>query len=62
MRRIIDPRLVPSKKKRPDILPIPPMTVDEDAYLVREMKEAPWKRMTRQEIEETYPGAFDKNG
>lgn len=57
-RRRID-SLVPKKKDKPDIRQIPPMTVDEDAYLVREMDAAPWRRMTRKEIEEQYPGAFD---
>jgi len=45
-----------------EIRPIVMLTVDEEAYLVREMAAAPWKRMTRQEIDDLYPGAFEKYG
>jgi len=63
------------KKPRIEMRYIPPMTVDDDeAYLVREKfllenrypiksvyeEVTPWKRMTRQQIEQEYPGAFEK--
>jgi broad specificity phosphatase PhoE len=50
-------------KPKIELRAIPPLTVDEDAFLMREYKFAPWKRMTRQEIEDQYPGElgrFDK--
>jgi hypothetical protein len=63
----------PKKRSKVEIRHIPPLTVDgEDAYLVRQTKvapdprrpnvsvSAPWKRMTKQEILEEYPEAFDK--
>lgn len=43
-----------------EIRPIVMLTVDEEAFLVRENVIAPWKRMTRQEIDTQYPGAFDR--
>lgn len=42
-----------------EITNLPPLTVDEEAFLVRESKWSPWKRMTRQQMNETYPGALD---
>jgi len=60
MLKVPDRRLVPKKSSKPEIRAIPPMTIDEDAYLVREFREAPWKRMTREEIEAQFPGAFEK--
>ena len=50
----------PKKKVKLELRAIPPLTIDEEAYLVRERPVFPWKRMTRQEIEEQFPGAFDK--
>jgi hypothetical protein len=46
------------ERKEPiiDIRIIPPMTVDEEAFLLRERGITPWCRMTRAEIEEKYPG------
>lgn len=50
------------KKPKLELLPIPPLTIDEEAYLIRERYPgAIFKRMTRSEIEEMYPGAFDKS-
>ena len=37
---------------------IPPLTIDEEAYLMRERGWTEWKRMTRQEIDEKYPGVL----
>jgi hypothetical protein len=45
-------------KPQVEIRSIPPLTIDEEAFLFRENKLFPWKRMTRQEIEEQYPGAL----
>ena len=41
-----------------DIRIIPPLTVDEEAFLLRERGITPWRRMSRAEIEEQYPGAL----
>jgi hypothetical protein len=54
--------MVSDHKIKLDLLQIPPMTVDEEAFLMREHKSFPWKRMTRQQIEEQYPGALDNFG
>lgn len=40
---------------------VPPMSTDEDAYLVRIKGLPDWKRMTRSEIEKEFPNTFKKS-